>query len=41
MPNMSETSFGEWVRRRRKALDLTQERLAELFGCSHSSIRKF
>jgi len=37
----SETSFGKWLRRRRKALDLTQEKLAELVGCSHSAIRKF
>jgi len=36
-----ETSFGDWVRRRRKALDLTQEQLASLVGCSHSAIRKF
>lgn len=36
-----EVSFGNWVRRRRKALDLTQEQLAELVGCSHSAIRKF
>jgi len=35
-----ETSFGEWVRRRRKALDLTQEQLADLVGCSYSTIRK-
>jgi predicted ATPase/DNA-binding XRE family transcriptional regulator len=42
MPRMTtETSFGDWVRRRRKALDLTQEQLAELVGCSHSAIRKF
>ncbi len=37
----TETSFGDWVRRRRKALDLTQEQLADLVGCSHSAIRKF
>lgn len=36
----SESSFGEWVRRRRKALDLTQEQLADLVGCSYSAIRK-
>jgi predicted ATPase/transcriptional regulator with XRE-family HTH domain len=32
--------FGEWVRRRRKALDLTQEALADAVGCSLSAIRK-
>jgi transcriptional regulator with XRE-family HTH domain/tetratricopeptide (TPR) repeat protein len=42
MPPMSDViSFGDWVRRRRKALDLTQEQLASLVGCSHSAIRKF
>jgi transcriptional regulator with XRE-family HTH domain len=34
-------SFGAWLRRRRKALDLTQEALAQLVGCSVVSIRKF
>ncbi len=33
-------TFGEWVAKRRKALDLTQEALARLVGCSHSAIRK-
>ncbi len=33
-------SFGYWLRRRRKALDLTQEALAELVFCSGFSIRK-
>lgn len=36
-----DLSFGDWVRRRRKALDLTQKQLAELVGCSHSAIIKF
>jgi predicted ATPase/transcriptional regulator with XRE-family HTH domain len=35
-----ETSFGNWVRRRRKALDLTQEDLAGHVGCSTSAIFK-
>lgn len=35
-----EISFGRWVRRRRKALDLTQPELAERIGCSLSAIRK-
>ncbi|MCL4858708.1 MAG: tetratricopeptide repeat protein [Caldilineaceae bacterium] len=33
-------SFGEWLRRRRKALDLTQGGLAERVGLSASAIRK-
>jgi predicted ATPase/transcriptional regulator with XRE-family HTH domain len=33
-------SFGDYVRRRRKALDLTQEKLAERVGLSASAIRK-
>lgn len=34
------TSFGEWLRRRRRALDLTQDELAERVGLSTSAIRK-
>ena len=34
-------SFGAWLKRRRKALDLTQDELARLVGCSVVSIRKF
>src|SRR4051812_48547396 len=33
-------SFGDWVRRRRKALDLTQDELAPRAGCAVSMIRK-
>jgi transcriptional regulator with XRE-family HTH domain len=33
-------SFGYWVRRRRKALDLTQQALAQQVGCALSTIRK-
>jgi DNA-binding XRE family transcriptional regulator/tetratricopeptide (TPR) repeat protein len=33
-------SFGYWLRRRRKALDLTQEQLAASVACSHFAIRK-
>jgi transcriptional regulator with XRE-family HTH domain len=32
-------SFGYWVRRRRKALDLTQDALAQQVGCSAAMIR--
>lgn len=35
-----EYSFGDWVRRRRKALDLTQQELANRVGCSVSLIFK-
>jgi predicted ATPase/DNA-binding XRE family transcriptional regulator len=34
------TSFGYWLKRRRKALDLTQEQLAQSVACSHFAIRK-
>ncbi|HET9221573.1 MAG TPA: helix-turn-helix domain-containing protein, partial [Roseiflexaceae bacterium] len=33
-------SFGYWVRRRRKALDLTQNDLAQRTGCALTTIRK-
>jgi WD40 repeat protein/transcriptional regulator with XRE-family HTH domain len=33
-------SFGYWLRRRRKTLDLTQEELARLAGCALGTIRK-
>lgn len=33
-------SFGVWVRRRRKALDLTQAALAQQVGCAEITIRK-
>jgi transcriptional regulator with XRE-family HTH domain len=35
-----DMSFGEWLRRRRKTLDLTQEALSEQVGCSVATIRK-
>ncbi|HSL28548.1 MAG TPA: tetratricopeptide repeat protein [Anaerolineales bacterium] len=35
-----EHSFGNWVKRRRKALDLTQQELARRVGCSASLIFK-
>jgi predicted ATPase len=36
------SSFGYWIRRQRKALDLTQQALAERVGCSLSeSVRLF
>jgi tetratricopeptide (TPR) repeat protein/transcriptional regulator with XRE-family HTH domain len=34
------TSFGYWLKRRRKALDLTQEQLAQAVACSRFAIRK-
>src|SRR5438046_2520319 len=36
----SEMAFGQWLRKRRKALDLTQEDLGEHVGCSADTIRK-
>ncbi|HSG45539.1 MAG TPA: NB-ARC domain-containing protein, partial [Anaerolineales bacterium] len=33
-------SLGEWIRRRRKALDLTQQGLADLVPCSVNTIKK-
>lgn len=36
----NDASFGYWIRRRRKALDLTQEALAEQVSCSVTTIRK-
>jgi predicted ATPase/transcriptional regulator with XRE-family HTH domain len=35
-----EVSFGAWVARRRKALDLTRDQLARRVGCSASALRK-
>jgi len=37
---MNADTFGEWVKARRKKLDLTQELLATCVGCSLSAIRK-
>src|SRR5947209_7803066 len=33
-------TFGDWLRQRRKALDLTQEQLADRVSCSTETIRK-
>jgi predicted ATPase/DNA-binding XRE family transcriptional regulator len=38
--DMEEHSFGQWLRLRRKALDLTQDALADRVGCSVGMIRK-
>ena len=38
--NERTNSFGYWLRRRRKALDLTQEELAQGVSCSRFAIRK-
>lgn len=35
-----EVSFGRWLEKRRKALDLTREELAQKVGCSVSALRK-
>src|SRR5262245_17346324 len=34
------SSFGYWLRRRRKALDLTQEELARQAGCAIGTLKK-
>lgn len=39
-PLPEESLFGRWLRRRRKALDLTQRELADRVGCSESTVRK-
>lgn len=41
-PRMDErgASFGDWVRRRRRALDLTQAGLADRVSCSQAAIKK-
>jgi WD40 repeat protein/transcriptional regulator with XRE-family HTH domain len=36
----AERSFGEWLRQRRRALDLTQAELARQVGCSAITLRK-
>jgi len=36
----AQQSFGEWLRRHRRALDLTQEQLARQVGCSAITLRK-
>ena len=35
-----EISFGSWLKKRRRVLDLTQDELAEQVGCSTQTIRK-
>ena len=35
-----EVNFGEWLRRRRRGLDLTQQELAKRVGCGVTTIRK-
>jgi predicted ATPase/class 3 adenylate cyclase/DNA-binding XRE family transcriptional regulator len=37
---LAEVSFGEWLKRRRKAQGLTQEALAQQINCSTSALRK-
>ena len=39
-PPSTTASFGYWLRRRRKALDLTQEALARQLGCAVITIQK-
>jgi len=37
---LADVSFGEWLKRQRKAKGLTQEQLASLVNCSTSALRK-
>ncbi|MDO8755494.1 MAG: helix-turn-helix domain-containing protein, partial [Anaerolineales bacterium] len=37
---MAEISFGEWLKRQRKALGMTQEQLAQQVFCSTSALKK-
>lgn len=37
---MDEVSFGDWLKRRRKAAGLTQEQLAQEISCSTSALKK-
>jgi DNA-binding XRE family transcriptional regulator len=39
-PTNDVASLGYWIRRRRKALDLTQARLAQQVGCAVATIKK-
>jgi len=36
----TDVSFGSWLQKRRKALDLTREEFAQKVGCSASALRK-
>src|SRR3954464_12944752 len=40
-PIKSDRTFGPWLRRQRRALDLTHAELAAAVGCSVSALRKF
>src|SRR5690349_4768161 len=35
-----DTFFGPWLRRQRRALDLTQDQLAQRVGCAADTVRK-
>ena len=37
---LAEVSFGEWLKRRRKSVGLTQEQLAQQLNCSTITLRK-
>ena len=39
-PMKTDFSFGNWLEKRRKALDLTRQELAHMVGCSVSALRK-
>ena len=37
---VEEISFGEWMRQRRRMLDLTQQALADQVGCARITLRR-
>ena len=37
---MQEISFGEWLRKRRRALDLTRQALADQVCCAEVTLRR-
>ncbi len=39
--NLHPETFGAWLKRQRRLLDLTQEQLGQLAGCSGAAVRKF
>src|SRR6266487_7070842 len=37
---MQEVSFGEWLRKQRRALDLTRQAFADQVGCAEVTLRR-
>lgn len=40
MNTIAKVSFGEWLKRRRKGMGLTQDQLAQQLSCSTITLRK-